>query len=278
MARTVARVDPAALVYGLPAPSDPQVSPDGSRLLYALAVADRETPDQASIRLYTCAFDGSNPRPLLEGGRNDTGGRWSPDGRWIAFVSERIEKASGLFLVSADGGDARLVSQHRRPISAIAWAPDSRSIAYSAPVDAADPDESGPALDGAPVVRVTRRLDYKLDGRGYLDDLRNQVFVVGLDGGERRRLTSWPREHAGATWSPDGRRLAIVSARTRSAQLMVADVRSGEMRMLGPDTGPVGLLAWSPDSSRLLLAADPGRSYQLDWWLWDGQSLSLIHI
>src|SRR2546421_1775720 len=273
MARPLARTDPEPLVFGHPCPTDAQISPDGSRLLYALQSADPQAPDRAHSRLYTCEFDGSSPAPLTPDGEPaaQNSARWSPDGAAIAFAAE-ADGAFGLFVVGASGGPPRQVIKHRGEIAAIAWSPDGSWLSYSTPVDPDDPDETGPPPHGDPVVRVTRRSDYKLDGRGYLDNRRHQVCLVPAAGGGRRRLTDGPREHSGAVWSPDGARLAFASAVTGHAQLCVADVASGLLHRAGPERGVVGPMAWSPDSSRLLVAADPGRTYQLDWWIYEADT------
>jgi len=270
MARTLARIDAQSLVFGHPIPADAQLSPDGSRIAYTQQWADAAAPDRTRSRIYTCDFDGGQAAPLTAGDETaQSGARWSPDGATIAFAAE-VDDQFGLYVVGAAGGEPRLVTRHRGEIAAMAWSPDGSWLAYSAPVDPADPEEAGPATAAEPVVRVTRRADYKLDGRGYLDDRRHQVFLVPAGGGVRRRLTQWPREHMGAVWSPDGTRLAFVSAVTGHAQICVADVASGLTHRAGPERGVVGPMAWSPDSSRLLVAVDPARSYQLDWWLYDG--------
>ena len=279
MARTLARIDAETLVFGQPSPSDAQLSPDGTLLLYAQQWADPGAPDKPRSRLYTCDWDGSRAKPLTAGDESvvEGGGRWSPDGTQVAFAAE-LEDGFGLYVVPAGGGGPRLVTRHRGEIAAIAWSPDGSLLAYSAPVDPSGPDETGPAPPPEPVVRVTRRPDYKLDGRGYLDDRRHQVFLVPASGGERRRLTAWPREHTAPAWSPDGARLAMVSAVTGHSQLCVADVASGLLHRAGRDRGMVGLMAWSPDSSRLLLGADPARSYQVDWWIYEGDTGALRQV
>ncbi|HET7036875.1 MAG TPA: hypothetical protein VFI42_14415, partial [Thermomicrobiaceae bacterium] len=76
------------LIYDLKNAADPQLSPDGSAILYTLATIDRETKKPAS-QLWLCAPDGSNKRQLTQTGTRNRGGRWSPDGTSIAFVSDR---------------------------------------------------------------------------------------------------------------------------------------------------------------------------------------------
>src|SRR5262245_22882035 len=165
---------PEALIYGLTWASNPQVSPDGTRVVYEGTTTCREKK-KSSTHLWLRDIDGSNPRRLTWRGERNGGAKWSPDGRQIAFVSDRTKKFSTLLVLSLDGGDAREVTRHRGPLGALAWSPDGRSIAYGAVYDPENTDETEPA-EGAPTpVRATRRADYKQDTRGYLGETRVQI-------------------------------------------------------------------------------------------------------
>src|SRR5579871_2291134 len=103
----------ASLLVQRSHPSDPQLSPDGSTLVFEVASV---VAGATESRLWTCARDGSDLRPLTAEGGRDGGARWSPDGRWIAFASDRAgEGRSGLYVLPADGGEPRLVVDSARP-------------------------------------------------------------------------------------------------------------------------------------------------------------------
>jgi dipeptidyl aminopeptidase/acylaminoacyl peptidase len=259
-------VDPDLLVYGRELPLDPQVSPDGARILYRAVTADRD-PDAARSRLVTCAWDGTDVRPLTAAGHLDALARWSPDGGRVAFVSDRAEP-HGIFVVPAGGGEPRELTRHRSPIAGLAWSPDGTRIAYTCRFDPANPDEAEEDRRG-PAVRVARRPDYKLDGVGFIGEARSQVFVVDVASGRRERLTGGPDDHALPQWSPDGRRFAAMAGPYFRARLAVVDAETGDATLVGPEGGQLPLWSWSPSGDRLLLAADPARSYQLDFYLHD---------
>src|SRR6266566_8736326 len=137
--------------------------------------------------------------------------RLSPHDRWLAFVSNRDgedEKAHGeLYVLPADGGEPRRLTDGKEGVESIAWSPDSRRIAFARRVR----DEAYEEEDERrrPPRRFTR-VFYKLDSVGWTGDRRKHVFVVDLDGDERQ-LTDGDCEDDEPAWSPDGSRLVFSS-------------------------------------------------------------------
>ncbi|HEU5423524.1 MAG TPA: hypothetical protein VFU72_08300, partial [Nitrolancea sp.] len=169
------------LIYDLKNAADPQLSPDGTTILYTLQTLDKESKKPAS-QLWLRAPDGSNPRQLTRTGQRNRGGRWSPDGESIAFVSDRVGKGkAGLFVLDvARPGEAREVTRHNQELNSLAWSPDGKTIAYTTTYDPENPEETERDKDAAPPVRVTRRYDYKWDGRGYVGEKRGQIWTVDV--------------------------------------------------------------------------------------------------
>jgi dipeptidyl aminopeptidase/acylaminoacyl peptidase len=263
-------LDPDRLVYGLTGVADPQVSPDGTRIVYTVATAD-PTTKKAGSQLWCCAIDGSSPVRLTRSGERNRGARWSPDGRQVAFVSDRV-KQNGIFVLPMDGsGEAREVTRHGAEIGELAWSPDGRQFAYVVQVDPDNPQEAERPADAAPPVRVTRRIDYKQDGRGYLGDARRQIFLVEVASGERRQLTTAAVDHNFPAWSPDGARLAaqVPNRNSMCSQLALIDAGSGETTLIGPERGIVAVWSWSPDGRRLVFAGDTWNSWQTDFFRYE---------
>ncbi len=261
---------PDTLVYDVTPANDPQVSPDGTRVLYTLGKTDRASKKSTS-QLWLCAIDGGNARQVTQSGERTGGGRWSPDGRQIAFLSDRGKGRAIFIMPVAEGGEGRELIRHGQDIAGLAWSPDGKRIAYTTAVDPENPEEREPEKDAAPKVRVTRRIDYKQDTRGYLGDQRSQVFVVDVTSGERRQLTRDPLDHFFPQWSPDGTRLAAqVSNRNGMClQLALIDADSGATVLVGPELEVVGQWSWSPRGDRIALAGDTERIGQLDYFLHD---------
>ncbi len=262
-------LSPETIVYGFTSAGDANVSPDGARIVYTLARTDREKKKGGS-QLWMCDIDGENTRRLTYNGEANRMARWSPDGTQIAFVSDR-KSPNGLFVMPTGGGEAREVVHAATTIVDLTWSADSRRIAFVRPLDPENPSGDKPAEGAAPKVRVTSRIDYKQDNRGYLGDARHQVFVVDVESGDVRQVTSEAFDHTFPRWSPDGK--ALAAGRTTNngmrSRLALIPVDGGEATFVGPEKGTVGTWAWSPDGSRIVYTGDPDQSWQADFFVYD---------
>ncbi|MCA9860544.1 MAG: S9 family peptidase, partial [Thermomicrobiales bacterium] len=261
---------PHSIIYDLVTAGDPQISPDGTTLLFTKSWAE---PDEANSRsaVWIANADGSNQRLLAGEGKRSSQARWSPDGARIAFVSDRGDRGNAILVMPAGGGEATELARHRGGINGLSWSPDGVTLAYTSVFDPDDPEDQGPDKDAAPPIRVVRRIDYKQDNRGFLNDVRQQIWLANTDGSGARTLTSESFDFEFPQWSPDGSTLAakILLRNGMEGQLGLVDVATGTVSRIGPEHGTVGVFAWSPDGNAILFGGDTEQTWQYDLFLYD---------
>ena len=129
MPSTVKRPITAEDLYRLVLLSEPRISPDGSHVVYRIQSVERKTEKKYS-NLWVVPTENGSPRQFTYGKQHDVSPRWSPDGRIIAFLSDRLdaEKPSQVYLLPFDGGEARKLTDIPGEIGNLSWSPDGRKL------------------------------------------------------------------------------------------------------------------------------------------------------
>jgi dipeptidyl aminopeptidase/acylaminoacyl peptidase len=288
-ARTLALED----FLDLESASNPQISPDGSQIVYTRGWVDRVN-DSRESSVWIMADDGTKKRHLVEGG----GAQWSPDGTRILYTAPGEPRGSQIFVrwMDAEGATTQITRLASGPVGSPTWSPDGEWIAFTSRVD--DRAEfAGVDLPGRPrgaewtgEPKVVERAGYKRDRSGYIDTGWTHLFVVPANGGTPRQLTSGDWNHQGVEWSPDGTEIYVSSYRAedwdrpdnwQEAEIYAVAVPSGEIRQLTDRRGPDGSPVPSPDGNLIAyIAGDEHTDTYRNAKIWvmnrDGSSPRLI--
>ncbi|MGH2502864.1 MAG: TolB family protein, partial [Ktedonobacterales bacterium] len=192
--------------------TDMRLSPDGHAIAYVLQSSDRAA-NEARSALWLLDTRSGAARQLTSGEARASSPRWSPDSRALAFVSDREDETAQVYLLRLDGGESRRLTLTRRGAGEPFWSPDGAWVGFSgeeragerplldAPLTSAERERS--AKDEADRPRQITRLQYRLDGKGYLEG-RRKLFRVWLADGHAEQLTWGDVDDEQATCSPDG--------------------------------------------------------------------------
>ncbi|MBW3619965.1 MAG: S9 family peptidase [Actinobacteria bacterium] len=238
--------------------ADPRLHPDGRRVAFVVTGIDLEEDRYVSrIHLFDPRTPGAvdDRSRVLTHGPGDTRPRWSPDGRWLAFLRRGPEDGAKpqLVVLSVDGGEALPLTD--LPLGAVAfdWAPDSDRLVVVGRTwieELADLDDD----ERRRRPRRLTRTPYRGDDRGWIADRRDHLYLVrrGAQPGEEELLTAGDFDETGARWHPREDRIAFLSQRhdDRSTepgeQVFELDLDTGEVEAR-TGVGHYSALAYAPD-------------------------------
>ncbi len=264
--------------------SDPQVSPDGTRILYTRRWIDR-MEDRWRSDIWIMNADGTRNRFLSKG----SDPRWSPDGTRFAFLDEGEPVGTQIFVRWLDAAEATQVTRVEREPTTIRWSPDGNSIAFAMRTEAEgrweiDLPEEPEGAEWTEEPRVIEGVYFRQDRRGFMEDGYLHLFVVDAGGGTPRQLTrgTWNvgartiglDYGIGIDWTPDS--TAIVfdglmeddnpSMPYRRSHLYAVNVTTKEPRRLTSDEGPWAGPVVSPDGRYVAFTGFPwtGQTYRAE--------------
>lgn len=245
---------------------DPQISPDGERVLFTR----KHTNDKNKVvsNLFTVDLQGHVVQ-WTQGEGGNGGGRWSPDGSQIAFVSGREKPAAQIHLIPTSGGEARALTKlPEGSIGGFRWSPDGQKIAFTFREQLPDRTEKAKKEreenGGSPPPLVTEDVWYRLDGDGYFGMQRHKVYVVDVASGEHSLvLDTAPDGGYSFDWSPDSKELAVIHTASKrpfaeppNDQIWRVTLDGQTWPLEGLPKGRKGSIRWSPDGKWLAYAGD----------------------
>ena len=189
-------------IFELKTVGDPRISPDGQWVAYTVSQMNSEE-DNADTDIYMVSLDGEDTLQLTSGPKSENSSRWSPDGRYLAFMSGREGDSNQVWLLDRRGGEAKRLTDIKPGVSGFTWSPDGTRLALI--IRDEDPDAGeDEGEEGASEPIVIRRLQFKRDGQGYLDEHRRHIYVFDIEEKKATQITDGPYDDSNPVWSPDG--------------------------------------------------------------------------
>jgi dipeptidyl aminopeptidase/acylaminoacyl peptidase len=213
-----------------------QWSPDGSRLAFTVSEPPQGSGRVKHIWIYETGT--GKVRQFTFSEKSEEHPRWSPDGRTLAFLSDR-EETKHIFLIPADGGEAHVLTTGKRAIQAFEWSPDGKSVAFLAAEPKSDADEK----------KEKDKDDARVVDR---EDKRIHLWLAEVPSGKIREITGSPWQFEELQWFPAGDSL-LVSATDHpesdqeTNRIFKVNVADGKMQLMAAPKGPYGSIRIAPD-------------------------------
>jgi dipeptidyl aminopeptidase/acylaminoacyl peptidase len=233
-----------------------QISPDGKWIAYTVSYGDFKQ-DAFVTQIWLANSDTGKSFQLTLGGKSSTSPRWSPNSRWLAFLSDRVEDRNQIFLIDPSGGEARQLTKSETAINSFAWSGDGKTIAYTATEPTAKPLKDRKEYYG----------DYEVVRGGY-----NYVHLWTLDVVEamnspmagKQRTTRTDFSVNSFSWAPDGSTIVFSATinpdlvQGLTSDIYLLKLGDGSVKKIvdqpGPDTGP----RFSPDGRQVVFSSVMG--------------------
>jgi dipeptidyl aminopeptidase/acylaminoacyl peptidase len=250
---------------------DARISPDGKWVAYVITTHDVKE-DKNKTQIWMTAAVGGEAIPLTPQSANSTHPRWSPDGKYLGFLSEHGSEKKQVWLLPRGGGEAEQLTNTIQDVSGFEWSPagDRMVLLFQDPspedFEAVKKKAQGKADEEEKKKTRTRpfvidRLHFKEDEIGYLDRRRTHLYVVSLNERKPVQITFGDYDDSEPAWSPDGKQIAFTSNRTAEPDsnfnsdiwIVAADGKDpGKTpRQLTTNPAEDSTPAWSPDGKSI---------------------------
>ena len=263
-------------IFNMEYVSDPQISPDGSKVIYVRNFKDVMT-DRNLSNLWIVNFDGSNNRPLTTGNHNDFAPKWSHDGTKITFKSNMADEKMKLYLMWLDTKETLALTNTQQAPGQVSWSHNDQYVAFNMFVPKENKSiikmpakPEGAKWNDPP--KYIDQMNYRGDGQGYIKGGNMQLFTLPISGGTPKQLTFTDFDHGGPIWSKNDSHLYFSANFHKDEEFEALDseiyqisVGTGETKALTDRNGPDGNPVLSPDGSKIAYLGfdDRLQGYQL---------------
>jgi dipeptidyl aminopeptidase/acylaminoacyl peptidase len=250
---------------------DPQISADGQWVAYTVSTSSLKD-DEEKTRIWMVATAGGDAVAMTSEDVSSEHPRWSPDGKYLAFLSKRHEGRTYVWLLNRIGGEAQPLLKTAQDVKDFSWSLDGKRIVLvlqdPSPEDleaaeerTKEETEGKESKDKKPKAQrpwVVDRYQFKEDEIGYLERLRTHLYVFDLNSKTLTQVTSGDFDDEHPAWSPDGKFLAFSSNRSApdpdrtydsNIWVVAADStdKGAHLTQITTNPGSDDSPAWSPD-------------------------------
>jgi dipeptidyl aminopeptidase/acylaminoacyl peptidase len=216
--------------------SDLHFSPDGSRVAMTVSEPPKGTTRLTHIWMLTVAT--KELRQFTASSKSEDSPRWSPDGKKLAFLSDR-EDSRQIYTLTMDGGEALPLTKGKNGVQSFAWSPDGKQIAYLAQEPKTDEQEK----------KEKDKDDAHVEDK---DERHARVWILDVDSGKSRQVTSGKWRIGEIEWMPDGSRLIAAATNApesdeNTERVYAIALADGKLTELAAPKGPFGRMRVSPD-------------------------------
>jgi dipeptidyl aminopeptidase/acylaminoacyl peptidase len=266
-------------VFEIRGVSDPQIAEDGKWVAYTVSTASLKE-DKSETRIWMTPTSGGDAIVMTAEKESSSHPRWSPDGKFLAFLSKRGEGKTQVWLLNRMGGEAQKLTDTIQDVDDFAWAPDSKRLVLilqdpspeeldeakakekdkpgSTDKDKDKDKDAKPKKPKTPPPFVIDRYRFKTDTIGYLDRRRTHLYVFDVATKAVVQITSGDFDDEQPAWSPDGKLLAFSSNRSTpdpdrtydsNIWVVAADNtdKGAHLTQVTTNPGEDDEPAWSPD-------------------------------
>ena len=263
-------------IFNMEYVSDPQISPDGLKIVYVRNFKDVMT-DKNLSNLWIINSDGSQNRPLTTGNQNDFAPRWSHQGDKIVYKSNKEDQKMKLHMMWMDTKETVPLTNLQQTPGEVSWSHNDQFLAFQMFVPKEHhsiiqmPAKPEGANWNTPPTFIDQ-MNYRGDGAGYFKSGNNQLFTLPISGGTPRQLTFSDFDHGAPVWSKDGQSLFFSANMHKdeefeplNSEIFQIDLKSNTVKPLTSRYGPDGNPVVSPDGKKIAYVGfdDKHQGYQI---------------
>jgi len=231
----------------------PRLSPDGKQLLFTISSACWKE-NKYIPHIWRVNTDGTNLVQMTNGKEGESGGLWSPDGRYIAFIAKR-NKESQIYFLNTTGGEATEFTKHKGGINDFQWSPDSKKIYFIATEPLSEEEEK----------KKKEKDDAFIFEHNYQ---HRHLWVIDVESKEEKRLTEGDFTVSSFNLSRDGSKIVYLAAPTPlfddilKAEIWLMDLADNSKRRITENMIFESSIEISPDNSTILFVAETDEKFQ----------------